>query len=142
MLLLAMLDPTGSAVEVERGTAPSRFGDGMGGAEEVGGTELGRERHGPGGHQAVQRAVVTVNRFLGQADGVVGLVDREVQRIGAIQNVPADDDAAARLTVGVEADLQVRSGARVNERGGPVFQQLGDGQEGRGVFVLGRHGGL
>ena len=76
---------------------------------------------------------------LGHADGVVGGVHRQVQRVGAVKHVPTDNDAATGPPVGLQAVVQIGSGAGVNEGGGSVLQQFGDGEQRSGVFVLRRH---
>ena len=138
----AAIGARAAADVVERHHRAAVVGDALRGDQELVAAELGGEGHGPRADVAVEGAVEAVDRVLDAADGLGGVIDREVDGVVAVGDVLAGDDADAGLVVGVEAGVDVLGGAGVDDVGGAALEQLDGGEERRLALLLGGHRGL
>ena len=91
-----------AVVEVQCQRDAIVVGQALGLPKQPGRGEVGAEGHGPGPHPPVQRTVVIPDGTLHDGDGLVGVVDWQVDRVGQVGHVGADNDAAAGLLVGTQ----------------------------------------
>ena len=138
----AGLDVAGTVVEVQGQRHAVVVGQPLGLLQQPGRHEVGAEGHGPGPHPPVKSAVVVADDALDDGDGLVRIVRRQVDRIGQVGDVGADDDAAAGLLIGPQSGVQVLGAAGVNKGGSAVLEQFSNAQQRGQVFFLGGHRAL
>ena len=135
----AFVNPARAVGEMQGGAGAGRPGDGRAGGQQFRRAVLGGKRHCPRRHHPVQCPGIPGDGILGDADGGIGIVNGQVERVIPILHAAANDDAAPRPAVGFQAGVQVGCAAGVQECGSAVFEQFGNRQQRGGEFVLGGH---
>ena len=133
------LDIPGAVVEMQGHSRSILVGQTLGRHQQFRRGPSRRKGHSPSPHPVVQTMVVIPNNPLHLGNGISGGVGRQVERIGFIGNLPAQDDAAARFLVSLHTSVQSLAAARIQETSSAILQQFGNRQQRGMVFILGGH---